>query len=415
MKHLYQKVIKLFFLSLFFSLLSGVITAQLVVNEFMASNDSWTIPGEDASEPFPDWIELYNTGNEAVDIGGWYATDDFEDSLQYQFPTNDPELTTVAPYGYMIIYCDGLGEGLHTNFKLSGSGEGIGFLNPDGAYIKYTYCDTGCDLPNPGTDNSTGRITDGDESWLVFNFGSDNPPTPGSANGGQANVNLIINEFLASNDASLPGPQGDYPDWIEIYNAGSESIMLGGYYMSDKLDEPDAMYQIKSTYPDSVTIEAGGHIVFYANKLEDVSVLCLNFKLSGDGEHIGLWDPDQNFIDSLTYGPQYTDTSYGRIEDGSSEWVFFSTTTPGESNDNGVIASVISPSISGPVPLVAYPNPASYGQVYFNKQVTISVYSINGQLLMTKQNVFELNIEGFNSGMYFIKTENGEMVKLIVN
>ena len=42
---------------------------------------------------------------------------------------------------------------------------------------------------------------------------------------------LYINEFMASNDASFPGPQGDYPDWIEIYNAGSEAVMLGGYYM----------------------------------------------------------------------------------------------------------------------------------------------------------------------------------------
>jgi hypothetical protein len=47
-----------------------------------------------------------------------------------------------------------------------------------------------------------------------------------------SNVNgqLYINEFMASNDAALPGPQGDYPDWIEIYNAGSEAVMLGGYF-----------------------------------------------------------------------------------------------------------------------------------------------------------------------------------------
>ena len=49
---------------------------------------------------------------------------------------------------------------------------------------------------------------------------------------------------MASNDGAFPGPQGDNPDWIEIYNAGAEAVMLGGYYLSDKLDDPEAMYQI---------------------------------------------------------------------------------------------------------------------------------------------------------------------------
>lgn len=48
---------------------------------------------------------------------------------------------------------------------------------------------------------------------------------------------LYINEFMASNDTAFPGPQGDYPDWIEIYNNSSEPIMLGGYFLSDKLDD----------------------------------------------------------------------------------------------------------------------------------------------------------------------------------
>ncbi|MCF8367381.1 MAG: lamin tail domain-containing protein, partial [Bacteroidales bacterium] len=56
-----------------------------------------------------------------------------------------------------------------------------------------------------------------------------------------ANAQLYINEFLASNDVSFPGPQGDYPDWIEIYNAGSEDVMLGGYYLYDVFDLTEAI------------------------------------------------------------------------------------------------------------------------------------------------------------------------------
>jgi len=140
--------------------------------------------------------------------------------------------------------------------------------------------------------------------------------------------------MIASNDFAFPGPEGDYPDWIEIYNGGEEAVMLGGYYMSDDITDPESMYMIPDTYPDSVTVEAGGFILFYANKEEASSVFNLNFKLSGDGESIGFWSPEQVFVDSLTYGPQIADTSYGRFTDGTDNWFMMPDYTPGESNRN---------------------------------------------------------------------------------
>ena len=65
---------------------------------------------------------------------------------------------------------------------------------------------------------------------------------------------LYINEFMASNDAAYPGPQGDYPDWIEIYNAGSEDVMLGGYYLYDAIDLADVIVGLQvasNTNPSS--------------------------------------------------------------------------------------------------------------------------------------------------------------------
>jgi hypothetical protein len=147
-------------------------------------------------------------------------------------------------------------------------------------------------------------------------------------------VELYINEFMASNDAAFPGPQGDYPDWIEIYNAGTEDVMLGGYYLGDDLTHPEAMYQIPDTYPDSVTVPAGGFILFYANKDEEWSVLNLNFKLSGSGEQIGLWSPEQVILDSITYPEVPTDTSYGRYPDGTDVWYLMPDYTPGMPNTN---------------------------------------------------------------------------------
>ncbi len=163
---------------------SEPVAGVLVINEFMASNDIWSIPGEDPSATFPDWIEIYNTGETAIDMGGWYATDDLEDLVAYQLPSDNPELTTVPSKGYLILYCDGLGEGLHTSFKLSSGGEAVG-ISEDGTSLTegYTYGDTGSDLPNPPTDFSAGRNEDGGVSWVIFDPDSSTPPTPGTANG----------------------------------------------------------------------------------------------------------------------------------------------------------------------------------------------------------------------------------------
>ncbi len=162
---------------------SEPVTGTLVINEFMSSNDSWSIPGEDPAFTFPDWIEIYNTGDTPIDMGGWYVTDDLTNPSNYQLPTDNPDLTTVPPHGFLIIICDGVGEGLHADFKLSGGGEAVG-ISEDGTTIKegYTYCSAGCDLGAPAKDNSMGRDGDGSDTWIEFVMGSDREPTPGASN-----------------------------------------------------------------------------------------------------------------------------------------------------------------------------------------------------------------------------------------
>ena len=157
---------------------------SLIINEFMCSNDNIPVPGVEGD--FPDWIEIYNTGDTPIDMGGWHATDDLDDMAKYKLPADDPGLTTVPAHGFLILVCDGTGEGLHTSFKLSSGGEAVG-ISEDGATQTegFTYCDIGCDLPNPPTDFSAGRNGDGEASWVIFDPGTATPPTPGTANGTQ--------------------------------------------------------------------------------------------------------------------------------------------------------------------------------------------------------------------------------------
>jgi len=95
---------------------------DIVINEFVASNDS--LSGTfDQDGDADDWIELYNTTDEDIDLGGFYLSDTYSNIGKWTIPPN----TIIAPQSYIIIWCDedDEQEGLHANFKLSKSGESI--------------------------------------------------------------------------------------------------------------------------------------------------------------------------------------------------------------------------------------------------------------------------------------------------
>ena len=99
------------------------------INEFMAVNDSG-LDDEDRDEE--DWIEIYNAGANTVDLAGWYLTDNINSLTKWAFPR-----VTLASGAYLVVFASGKdrrvpSQVLHTNFKLSGSGEYLGLVRPDG-------------------------------------------------------------------------------------------------------------------------------------------------------------------------------------------------------------------------------------------------------------------------------------------
>jgi hypothetical protein len=137
---------------------------------------------------------------------------------------------------------------------------------------------------------------------------------------------LCINEFLALNDTVLQDEHGDYDDWIEIANLGDTSVSLAGWGLTDDLTHP-----LEWTFPDT-TIQAGEYLIVWADGEPLQGPLHTNFRLSGDGEQIGLFEPDVTPVDTLSFGVQTIDVSQGRYPDGSANWVFFTTPTPGATN-----------------------------------------------------------------------------------
>lgn len=128
---------------------------------------------------------------------------------------------------------------------------------------------------------------------------------------------LRINEVMASNKSTLVSTDGDFPDWIELYNYGTEEIKLDGISLSDG-GEAQTL--------GGGSIDGGEYIVVFC---EDDA-----FSLNADGDSLMLYDPDGNEIDSLTFGAAESDVSFIRAENGECESCDFP--TPGfENSDAG--------------------------------------------------------------------------------
>ncbi|MHC4560753.1 MAG: chitobiase/beta-hexosaminidase C-terminal domain-containing protein, partial [Planctomycetota bacterium] len=154
---------------------------------------------------------------------------------------------------------------------------------------------------------------------------------------GQTGIPLAINELMASNSSSIPDPQGEYDDWIEIYNYGPDAIDIGGMYLTDNLTVPNK-WRIPGNSPAATTIPAGGYLLIWADNETTDPGLHANFKLDADGEEVGLFDSDGiTLIDNVTYSDQISDISYGRYPDANDNWQFFADSSPAAQNISGYL------------------------------------------------------------------------------
>ena len=150
--------------------------------------------------------------------------------------------------------------------------------------------------------------------------------TFGAARIFSATPNLVINEILVSNVSLERDPKfNNFSGWIEIYNAGSTSITLTGYTLTDNLSNP-TQWSIPRQ-----SIAPGEHIIFWTD--EENKSNHTNFKLNHRGEAVGLFTPAGELVDSLTFGGQVRNVSYGRQSDGSTTWVYFQNPTPAGANN----------------------------------------------------------------------------------
>ncbi|MDF1547936.1 MAG: CotH kinase family protein [Bacteroidales bacterium] len=154
MKLLFTIIIGLFFLF--------EIKAQVVINEILAINASTNIA--EYSKNYADWIELFNTGDEKIDIGGWFFSDDKNIPAKWKIPS----YYSINAHGFEIFWADNENISNHANFKLNGEGETLYLYNADTCLVD------SINFPAQFADISYGRISDSCSTWKFMEYPSPN-------------------------------------------------------------------------------------------------------------------------------------------------------------------------------------------------------------------------------------------------
>ena len=116
---------------------TSLIHAQsLVISEFMASNQE-TLNDEDGDSE--DWIEIFNQSGAAVNLEGWFLTDDATALTKWAFPS-----VILNAGGQIVVFASSKDRSdpareLHTNFKLTSAGEYLALVRPDGTAVEHDY------------------------------------------------------------------------------------------------------------------------------------------------------------------------------------------------------------------------------------------------------------------------------------
>jgi hypothetical protein len=157
---------------------------------------------------------------------------------------------------------------------------------------------------------------------------------------GPAYNQIMINEIMASNGTTIPDEDGDFSDWIELYNTGSEEINLLGYTLTDDFEILD-----KWTFPEVIIPPQDYLLIFASDKnriqLSEDTYLHTNFKINREGERIFLADPLRNIVDRVPSVYLESDISYGRVSDSPDIWNYFPIATPKAENSGRSFTGIL--------------------------------------------------------------------------
>lgn len=207
--------------------INSTVSKKVLINEFLSLN-SEGLKDEDGDNP--DWIELYNPGETAVDLSGWFLTDDENDLHKWSFPS-----VSIGAGEYMVIFASGKDRKsekskLHTSFKLSGGGEYLALVEADSDVVSYEYAPY---FPAQQTDMSYGIYMNQHTYFKT--------PTPGAGNS--------LGTQVMSPEFSKPRGFYDAPFEVSLSVPDQNAVI---YYTTDGT-RPDATKGIRYASPIKIT------------------------------------------------------------------------------------------------------------------------------------------------------------------
>jgi len=132
---------------------------------------------------------------------------------------------------------------------------------------------------------------------------------------------VVVNELMPVNSTVASDQDGEYDDWIELFNPTSSAIDISGYFLTDNNDKPD-----KWVIPQGTTLAAKGYLIIWADKDTLQSGYHANFKLSAEGEKVLFSTPEGTIINKIDYPAQNRELSFSRVPDGTGEFSWQSAT-----------------------------------------------------------------------------------------
>ena len=320
----------------------SVSDGSVVINEIMADPASGL---RDDDDELCDWVELYNTTDRDISLSSLGLSDNEGNPLKWRFPDN----AVIPAKGYYLVLCTGkdrmdrIKNAPHSNFKISAERETVILTDSQGHVLDRVMIDN---LP---LDCSWGR----NEAGQMQVFQTPTPSLPNNQTGfNQMDINLramnktgvYISEVMASNSSVTTYPDAGNTDWIEIYNAGTDTVDLTNWGLSDRLDRGR-----RWQFPQGTTIGPGEYKVIMCDRLAEKNnyqQLHASFKVGKlKQETITLTDPTGRVLDKMTLPEMRTDVSYGRTL-GIAGLFYYDTPTPFQQNRDGFTGYAEKPAFS---------------------------------------------------------------------
>lgn len=129
-----------------------------------------------------------------------------------------------------------------------------------------------------------------------------------------ADSSVVINELMAKNETTVTNEQGDYSDWLELYNNSDSQVDLSGYFLTDEDIRLD-----RWAFPQGTTIGPRQTLIVWLDDEEELGGMHANFKLSADGEWVYLVTPQMQFADAVRFEDAPEDQSYYRSPNGTGD------------------------------------------------------------------------------------------------